>query len=304
MTVLAAIDLPDWQPHPEVWFLLVGVLGLAWYATRVIAPKVVPAGEPVASRRNRRAFWAAWILLWVASDWPMHDVSEEYLYSVHMIQHLLLTFVVPPLFLLATPTWLARLVILDGGAVSRVLQKLTRPVVAGLAFNAVAALTHWTVVVNNSVESGPFHYAIHTLVFASALLMWMPILGPLPELHLSEPGKMIYLFCMSIIPTIPAAWLTFAEGPVYSAYDHPQRLWGVGVIDDQQAAGAFMKIIGGMYLWVLIAIRFFRYSAAQRALDRHRRRVVPRSEVLTWSDVEAAFEQSGPPPPERVPPDR
>lgn len=303
MTVLAAADAWRWQPHPEVWMLLASVLGLAWYATRVIAPKVVPKGEAVATRRNRWAFWAAWVLLWVSSDWPLHDISEEYLYSAHMIQHLLLTFVVPPLFLLAVPTWLARLIILESGTVSTVLRKLARPIPAGVAFNVVAALTHWTTVVNTSVESGPFHYGIHVLVFSSALLMWMPVLGPLPELHLSEPGKMIYLFCMSLIPTIPAAWLTFADKTVYHAYNHQDRLWGIGVIDDQQAAGAIMKIVGGMYLWVLIAIRFFRFSAAQHQLDRNRRRR-PVSTDLNYGDVEAAFDRAGPPVVEPVPPGR
>lgn len=300
MSVLAAADAWRWQPHPEVWLILAGVAFLGWYATRVIAPKVVPAGEEVTTARNRRAFWAAWVLLWVASDWPLHDISEEYLYSAHMIQHLLLTFVVPPLFLIATPTWLARLIVLDSGVVSTVIRKLARPIPAGVLFNVVAAFTHWTLVVNTSVDSGPFHYGIHVLVFGSALLMWMPVLGPLPELHLSEPGKMIYLFCMSIIPTIPAAWLTFADNSVYDAYNHSDRLWGIGVVDDQQAAGVVMKIVGGMYLWVLIAIRFFRYSAAQQRLDRNRRRR-PVERPLNYADVEAAFEEAGPPAAERIP---
>ena len=140
-------------------------------------------------------------------------------------------------------------------------------------------------------------------MFASALLMWFPVLGPLRELQMSEPGKMLYLFLMSIVPTVPAAWLTFAEDPVYSGYDHDQRLWGIGVISDQQAAGAIMKILGGTYLWLLIAIRFFRYSAQQRELDRRERRrrhVVPH-QPLTLADVEAEFELAGDPPRERLP---
>ena len=50
------------------------------------------------------------MLLWVAADWPVHDIGEQYLYLVHMSQHLVLTLVVPPVMLLATPEWLARLV--------------------------------------------------------------------------------------------------------------------------------------------------------------------------------------------------
>ena len=50
--------------------------------------------------------------------------------------------------------------------------------------------------------------------------MWMPVCGPFPELRIGPAGKMIYLFLMSVVPTVPAGWLTFADGVVYKAYDH------------------------------------------------------------------------------------
>ena len=100
--------------------MLVGALaGLYIYAARVIGPKVVPAGTPPVTRRQWLAFAAAIALLWFASDWPVHDIGEQYLFFVHMSQHLLLTLVMPPLFLLATPRWLADLV-LGSGRVRRV----------------------------------------------------------------------------------------------------------------------------------------------------------------------------------------
>ncbi len=105
----AAPDVWRWQPHPEVWVLLASLVGLYAYAVRVIGPKVVPAGQRPVSRRQLVAFAGAVLVLWAASDYPVHDLSEEYLFSVHMVQHLLLTLVMPPLFLLATPagwpTW-------------------------------------------------------------------------------------------------------------------------------------------------------------------------------------------------------
>ena len=85
--------------------------------------------------------------------------------------------------------------------------------------------------------------------------------GPFPELRISPPAQMIYLFVTSIVPTVPGAWLTFAEGAVYSAYDIPDRLWGISVTSDQQVAGLLMKLVGGTYLWVLITVIFFRWAA-------------------------------------------
>ena len=287
-------DLWGWTPHPEVWVIVLVALAVGVYVARVLAPA---AGE-VIERRRKGCYLLAVGVLWLASDWPMHDIAEEYLYSVHMVQHLLISFVVPPLLLMAVPEWLARLIVVDGSLSAKVIRRLVHPLIAGVVFNALQGLMHWNTLVDLSVRSGPFHYAMHLLMFTSALAMWMAVVGPLKEFHLSEPAKMIYLFTMSIIPTVPAAWLTFAEGSVYPVYDHAQRLFGISVAADQQAAGAVMKVLGGLYLWTLIAIRFFRFSAAQRHADATERRQRFSANTLTTADVEAEFERLGPPPSE------
>ncbi|CAN5650216.1 hypothetical protein BH20ACT2_BH20ACT2_02830 [soil metagenome] len=291
---MADVDYLAFRPHPEVWALVAAVVALGLYATRVVGPKAVPAGEVIATRRQKGFFLGGVALLWLASDWPVHDVGEQYLYWVHMTQHLALTLVMPALFLLATPTWLARLVIGNGRlgeAVAVWVRRLSMPVVAGVLFNAAVIFSHWPAVVNASVASGPTHYALHLLVVATAFCMWMPVCGPLPELRMSLPGQMVYLFMMSVVPTVPGAWLTFAEGAVYSAYDLPARMWGISVTHDQQAAGLIMKLAGGTYLWVVITYQFFtwasRHEAAQKA-DRH----VTERDVLTWDDVAAEFERT------------
>lgn len=296
-TVAAA--LPGYVLHLEVWVLVGAIVGLGLFVTRVIGPKVVPAGEDIVTAAQRRSFIAAVLLFAAASTWPVHDVADDYLYSVHMVQHLLITFVVPPLFLLATPRWLADLVISDGGPASRALRRLAHPVVAGVAFNAITALLHWGAIVNLSAENGPFHYAMHVLIFTSALLMWVPVVGPLEELRLSPPGQMLYLFLMSIIPTVPAGWLTFADGVVYDAYDVGDPLWNVSPVADQQAAGAIMKVLGGFYLWGIIAVKFFGWARREEASNREPVRVV-RSGDLTYDEVTATFERLGEPPHEQV----
>jgi putative membrane protein len=221
-----------------------------------------------------------------------------------MVQHLLLTFVAAPLFLLATPTWLARLMVGGGWFGGRVLRILVTPIVAGVLFNAAIVLTHWPVLVDASVESGAVHYLLHLMLMGAALLMWTPVCGPLPEYRLSPPGQMVYLFLMSIIPTVPAAWLTFAEGTVYPAYDRPDRLFGIGVTDDQQAAGLIMKLLGGGFLWALIVVLFFRWAGEQEKEERAHRVVVrrepppPDDEVLTWDQVEGELQRLGPGPKE------
>ena len=296
---------PSFQPHPEVWLLVTGVAVGYVYAITVLGPRVVRKG-PVVTRSQIVWFLIGLVLLWAASDWPVHDVAEERLYSVHMLQHFVLSLLMPPVFLMATPTWLARLVIGRGRAY-RGLRRLTHPIVATLLFNTVVVVTHWPLVVNNSVGSWPLHYGLHVLVVASAFVMWMPVCGPLPEIRISLPAQMLYLFVQSIVPTIPAAWLTFAEGAVYKVYDKLPRLWGVSVTDDQQYAGLLMKVVAGFYLWTIITVLFFRW-ASREGWDRtgdFRRRPSgvspelgePDEAPLTWDQVQEELERLGPAPP-------
>ena len=218
------------------------------YTVRVIGPDAVPPGQPIVTRRQIGAFAGAMLLLWFASDWPMHDISEEYLYSAHMLQHMVLAYFVPPLVLLATPAWLMRAIVGRGTGYA-VYSWLAKPIVAGVLFNAVVMVTHIPGVVNSSAENSPIHYSVHVLVVTSALLMWTPVCGPLRELQLGSGGKMVYLFLQSVVPTVPAGWLMFAEGVVYKHYDIPVRVFGLSATNDQQLAGLIMKLGGGMFLW-------------------------------------------------------
>jgi len=256
--MFAIVNTQPWrfQPHIEVWLLVVAVVSSYVYAIRSIGPRVITNGN-VASRKQITAFTVGALLLWIVSDWPIHDISEEYLYSVHMFQHMVYAYFVPPLMLIATPLWLYDL-IFAGARARRIINFLTKPVIAGVLFNGVVMVTHIPQMVNRSVSNGPLHYSLHVLVVTTALLMWIPICGPDRSRHLGYGGKMIYLFLMSVVPTIPAAWLTFADGAVYKHYDIAVRVWGLSVTTDQQLAGAIMKTGGSIYLWSIIVFIFFR----------------------------------------------
>jgi putative membrane protein len=293
--VAAAADYWRWVPHPEVWLLVGSIVGLYIYAARVIGPKVVPAGTPAVTRNQWRSFTFGIVLLWLATDWPVHDIGEQYLYFVHMSQHTVLTLVMPPLLLMATPEWLARLVV-GQGRVDRWVHKLARPVPAALAFNALALLSHWQNVVNLASENGTFHYGMHTAIVLTAFLLWVPVCGPFPELRISVPAQMIYLFITSIVPTVPGAWLIFAEGAVYRVYDIPDRLFNISVTTDQQVAGAIMKLAAGTYLWVVITVKFFLWSAKNQRADRAASIARRQERILTTADVEAEFDKHPPVP--------
>ena len=298
------VDPMAFQWHPEVWLLVVSLTIAYVYMVRVIGPNAVPKGQPAVSRFNIISFVLAMVMLWVASGWPIHDIGEKYLYSAHMLQHMMLSFFMAPLALMATPTWLARILFGDR-RFYRGIKWFSMPVVAAVVFNATVMFIHVPLIVNESLDNGALHYGLHVLVVVTGLLMWMPVCGPIPEFRMGVAGTMVYLFMQSVVPTVPAAWLTFAEDVVYKSYDIPTRLWGISVIDDQQLAGAVMKTAGGIFLWAIIIYLFFTKFAAgnEDSYDYKRRGKMPPSEIvgndeipLTTEDIEREFANSIPPP--------
>jgi putative membrane protein len=284
------------EANPEV-YLLVGFLVVAYvYLGRVVGPKAVAPGQPVFSRRNIVCFVAAITLLFVASTWPLHQIAEGYLYSAHMLQHMMLSYFMPPLVLLATPEWLLR-VLVGKGSVYRVVQFFTKPVVAAVLFNGMVMITHIPCVVNESTTNGGLHYLLHFALVLTAVLMWMPVVGPFRELQMKPAGKMIYLFLQSVVPTVPAAWLALAEGTVYDAYDQPVRVWGIDAIADQQIAGLFMKVGGGIFLWTIVIVMFTKRLSRDSATDDAMRR--PDAE-LTFEQVAEVFDRASAPAEPRV----
>ena len=233
-----------------------------WALFSYVGPRSVASGEPIVTRRQLQCLAGAIGGFWVVSDWPVHDLSEGYLYSVHMVQHLVYTLLLPPLFMWGTPAWAWRWVLRP---VMPIFRQLVRPVIALVAFNGIVALTHADLFVTAAVESGGAHLAQHTLLVTASFLMWWPVLGPLPELPPMPPiVQMVYLFLQSLLPTIPASFLALAEEPVYRVYERFPRLLGMTAAQDQQLAGAIMKVGGGLILWTFIVAIFFRWAAADR----------------------------------------
>jgi putative membrane protein len=95
---------------------------------------------------------------------------------------------------------------------------------------------------------------------------------------ITPPAQMLYLFLQSLVPTIPASFLTFGTTPLYPVYAGFARMWGIDVMSDQLMAGLIMKIVGGFILWVVIAVVFFRWAAREERDGM---------DALRWRDVDA-----------------
>jgi putative membrane protein len=255
------VRLPPWHAHLTVWLNL-GGLWAAYVFAVTRHHRRSPIEDP-SWRRKASFFSAGMAVLWLGADWPLHDLAERYLYSMHMVQHLLFSMVAAPLIVAGMPPWMLRM-LLRPRPVFVVFRFLTRPLVALILFNAVLLFTHWPAVVDASVRSEADHFALHVLLFASSFVMWWPVLSPLPELPpISPPAQLLYLFLQSLAPTIPASFLTFGESILYRPYARFPRIWGISAHTDQLIAGLTMKLVGGAILWAFIAAVFFKWHARE-----------------------------------------
>jgi putative membrane protein len=248
--------LPPFHVHLDVLATLGGLAVVYLLAAR---RHEQTTGEALQAGRRTRFLGGVAVLL-LGATWPIHDLAESYLYSMHMVQHMLFTFVAAPLLLTGMPAWMWR-AIFPSGPLRTVWALLTRPLVALIVANGVLLFMHWPEVVSLSVRSELAHFSLHTLLLGSAIVMWWPVLSPLPELpSLSRPGQLLYLFFQSLAPTIPASFLTFGTEPLYPIYATFPRIWGMDALTDQLVAGLVMKLVGGAILWVVIAAIFFRWG--------------------------------------------
>jgi putative membrane protein len=279
------VGFPRWHVHPDVWALVVLLEGAYLLTLRREAARRGPESKaPVARPYQLVAFTAGVMTLWIASDWPIHDLAEGYLYSIHMVQHLMMTLVAAPLLLLGIPAWLARR-LLSPRWLFATVKTVSRPIPNLIQFNAILVLSHWPVIVEGTLRHHPLHFVAHAVLLGSALLMWMPIVSPTREVpRLAPLAQMVYLFMQTIIPTIPASFLTFGTTLLYPIYGTFPRLWGASAITDQQVAGLIMKIGAGFYLWMWIFTIFFRWYASEEGRKK-------KADVLVWDDVERELQR-------------
>jgi putative membrane protein len=252
--------MPAWHAHPDVWLLLGGI----WVAYLLAVRHHSMSPREASDRRRRTTLFSIGMgLLLVGAGWPIHDLAEGYLYSVHMVQHMLFTLVAPPLLIAGIPAWMWRM-LLRPRPVFVAFRFLTRPVVALILFNGLLLFTHWPELVGLSVSSELAHFSLHAILLGAAVVVWWPVMSPLVELpSLSPPGQMMYLFIQSLAPTIPASFLTFGHTLLYPEYGHFPRIWGISALNDQLIAGLTMKIVGGLILWGFITAIFFRWHARE-----------------------------------------
>lgn len=264
--------MPPWHPHWDV-LAVVGALGVIFlHAEWRVRPLTAP-NMPAATSRQRGLWFGALAILAASASWPFHDLAEQVFFSLHMIEHMLVALVIPPLMLMGTPRWMAEH-LLQSSRTLAVLRQMSRPLPAFFLFHLSLAGLHWRPIVEAMVSSSVFHFLAHLWLFATAVLVWLPVVSPTPLIpRLNPPLRMFILFLHSIIPTVPASFLTFSRTPLYPSYVDSATSFGISSVTDLQVAGLIMKLGGGLILWATIVVIWFKWIAAERDWDSIERRL-------------------------------
>jgi putative membrane protein len=247
-----------WPFDPTVYAGLVAAyLGHAWLARNA----------PDADRKHTLYLIAGLAALWLALETPIDIISDRYLDSVHMLQHVLLGFIAPPLILLSlSPTMVGRLVRIPG------LRFITEAIAAQVIAGAVMVVWHLPALYNATLYSEDLHIVEHLTFIAAGLLLYWPIIEATSlhsKWHMSAAGKLVYLLLATLPQDGVALVLIFSRAPFYDFYvTAPRLVDGFTAVIDQTVAGAVLMILGKTTLAVAALTIFFRWVGGEQRADR------------------------------------
>jgi cytochrome c oxidase assembly factor CtaG len=246
----------DWPLDPT-FLMLVGVAALGW----LLVVRHVNAAHPAAHVPLSRTFalMAGLAALIVALQSPIDSLADR-LFSIHMVQHLLLMYVAAPLLVAAAPvTLLLRfsrpsprrhllLPMLHG----RLVRAMSAPLVTWLVFIAVMWATHLSPLFELALESQPVHDAEHVLLLGAAVLFWLPVIGrePLPW-RLGWSARAAYVALA--MPAGSFLGMVIVSG-TRILYPHYALVGGAAALDDQRLAGTIMWVGTDIFSLVVLAL--------------------------------------------------
>lgn len=268
---MADIGLDFWLTHwnwePSILIGTVLITGLYLYAIGPLRKSRYP-NEQVKTGQII-SFLSGVLIMFLALVSPLDELGDTYLFSAHMVQHLCLTIIGPPLLLLGTPEWLVKPV-LKNEIVFNIAKVLTYPAVAFVLYNVDFWLWHAPPLYNATLENQNIHILEHLTFIIFGLLYWWPIFSPskdLPRLPLG--GQILYLFLSGMPSVLLGAGLTFTS-PLYAPYIAAPRIWGISAATDQQLGGLIMWVPVSIFYIFIMSVLFIRWMLQQEAEQQAR----------------------------------
>lgn len=260
--------------YPEVHLVLAAFVGAYWLLMGPVRRKYNLAEE--AENPYVIPFLISMFSIWLAEATPVHALSEQFLFSVHMFQHILLALVFPLFFVLSLPNWLLR-PLFRIRPVKAVAKVLVHPVVAIVLFNGIYSAWHLPGAYQAALYNHNVHLIQHLILMFTAVCMWWPIFSNSEDLPpLPGPVQLVYLFFLSVAQIATYAYVTFNNTLLYDFYARAPRIWDVLTPEaDQILAGIVMKL-GSMVVFVpVLVVIFFRWVRQEEARSTGRNSLSP-----------------------------
>lgn len=258
----ATLGLWDWTFEPTV---TLGLLALV--AAYVIAHRRsrIRADDDVApwfgSARVRPWYFGAGVLTaFLALESPIDTGGDNYLLSLHMIQHLVLMMVSPPLVLLGICGMRPPDPRVAPGA-RRLWTAITRPLPATVIFNVVLLVWHVPALYDTTLRNEGLHILEHLTFIGVGVVLWWAIVDPIRSEStkpISPFQKIAALGVAGVPPTILGFIFAMGSSAFYEFYARAPRLWGLSPVNDQQIAGVIMFGLGNLVYFAAISVIFWR----------------------------------------------
>jgi len=254
--------LTQWNWEPSIVVGTAVMVALYLYAIGPLRKRVYPT-ETVKTGQTV-AFLLGMAIMFLALVSPLDELGDSYLFSAHMVQHLCITMVGPPLLLIGTPTWLVE-PLLRNRRIFLIAKFFTYPAIAFFLFNADFWLWHVPSLYNATLENQSIHILEHLTFILFAVLNWWPMYSPSEKLpRLSLGGQVLYLFLSGMPMVALGAGLTFAP-PLYAPYLAAPRIWSLSAATDQQLGGLIMWVPVNIAYIVVVSLIFIRWMQHQDA---------------------------------------
>ena len=274
------MDILGFEIFPSILVGCLYLLGAYWLAVGPARRRFGWSDDDPRSGLRAASWITAVLIIFFSLNGPLHEWSDNYLFSAHMVQHLLLMLIMPPFLIWGLPPWLIRKV-LEIRPVYRVGRILTHPVVAFLAYNAVFIFWHLPGYYNWAMMDHTVHIIQHVSFMAVAVMMWWPIMSPVEELQRIPAGPilMAWIFLFGIPGTIVSAMITLSDDVLYSWYAAAPRITSLSALDDQRLGGLIMWIPGMLVFWVAITAVFFRWTGYEYRSWKEDPEALPTGEI-------------------------
>jgi putative membrane protein len=236
------------------------------------------SGKRGASARHLAAFIGSVVVILVALVSPLDRLGEDYLFSAHMVQHLLLGDIAPLLMLLALSRVIMRPLTRRLQYLERALGPLAHPACALVLWLALIYFWHIPAMYDAALEHSAIHALQHISFFTAGLLVWWPLIQPVPMRNrLTGMWTFGYIGAAKLGLASLGLWLTWTSTVAYTYYQHVRRIWGLSAITDQNVGGAIMMVEQSVLLVSVLAVLFGRMLAQSEQDELRRERLEERA---------------------------